>query len=61
MKRDIRENEEFLTLRTMMTRKKISLTKVSKKLGYSTEYIYISFHNNKREVIDKIFGYVSSI
>ena len=61
MKRDIRENEEFLTLKTMMTRKKLSLTKVSKSLGYSREYIYICFHNNKREVIDKVFGYVSNI
>ena len=47
MKRDIRENEEFMTLKNMIYRKKTSLSKVAKNLGISTEYIYISFHKNK--------------
>ena len=61
MKRDIRENEEFMTLKNMIYRKKTSLSKVAKNLGISTEYIYISFHKNKRAIIDKVFNYVTNI
>lgn len=61
MKRDIRENEEFLTLKNMIFRKKTSLRKVASELNISTEYIYLSFYKNKRDIIDKVFNYVTNL
>lgn len=61
MKRDIRENEEFLTLKNIIYRKKTSLSKVAQDLGISTEYIYLCFHKNKRDIINKVFNHVTNI
>ena len=46
MKRDVREREEFLSFKNLLARKKTSLSKVSKEIGVSREYIYLCFWKN---------------
>ena len=61
MKRDVREREEFLSFKNLLARKKTSLSKVSKEIGVSREYIYLCFWKNNIKMVEKFFKYVENL
>ena len=61
MEKNIRESEEFISFKTLLFRKGISMSEFSKRINKNRESIYRAFRENKKERIEELFKQVKGI